>query len=95
VISVSIATIDYLAVVGRGSPIERLGREFVEHYGVEGGGLAVMAGVASSRLGRRRAHWGCVGWDEAGEAVIAWRRIRNLEGLNRQAQAPLIASTAP
>jgi sulfofructose kinase len=71
VISVGIATIDYLAVVRRGSPIERLGREFVERYGIEGGGVAATAGVACSRLGLRTAHWGCVGRDEAGETVIA------------------------
>ena len=71
VISVGIATLDYLAVVRRGTPIERLGRELVERYGVEGGGLAATAGVACSRLGLRTAHWGCVGSDEAGEAVIA------------------------
>ena len=71
VISVGIATIDYLAAVRRGSPMERLGREFVERYGVEGGGIAATAGVASSRLGLRTAHWGCVGRDEAGEAIIA------------------------
>ena len=51
--------------------MERLGRELVERYGVEGGGIAATAGVACSRLGLRTAHWGCVGRDEAGEAVIA------------------------
>jgi len=71
VISVGIATLDYLAVVHRGTPLERLGRELVERYSVEGGGLAATAGVACSRLGLRTAHWGCVGSDEAGEAVIA------------------------
>jgi len=71
VISVGIATIDYLAAVRRGSPMERLGREFVERYGVEGGGIAATAGVASSRLGLRTAHWGCVGRDEAGGAIIS------------------------
>ena len=70
-ISVGIATIDYLAAVRRGSPMERLGREFVERYAVEGGGIAATAGVACSRLGLRTAHWGCVGRDEAGEALIA------------------------
>jgi sulfofructose kinase len=71
VISVGIATIDYLAAVRRGSPLERLGRELIERYGVEGGGIAATAGVACSRLGLRTAHWGCVGWDEAGDAIIA------------------------
>ena len=71
VISVGIATIDYLAAVRRGSPIERFGRELIERYGVEGGGVAATAGVACSRLGMRTAHWGCVGRDEAGQAIIA------------------------
>ena len=71
VISVGIAVIDYLAAVRRGSPLERLGRELIERYGVEGGGVAATAGVACSRLGLRTAHWGCVGRDEAGEAIIA------------------------
>jgi len=71
VISVGIATLDYLAVVRRGTPIEHLGVELVERYSVEGGGLAATAGVACNRLGLRTAHWGCVGSDEAGGAVIA------------------------
>ena len=71
VISVGIATVDYLAAVRRGSPIERFGRELIERYGVEGGGIATTAGVACSRLGLRTAHWGCVGRDEVGEAIIA------------------------
>jgi sulfofructose kinase len=71
VISVGIATIDHLAMVRRGSPLERLGREFVERCGVEGGGVAATAGVACSRLGLRTAHWGCVGRDEAGQAILA------------------------
>ena len=71
VISVGLTTIDYLAVVRQRTPLEHLGVELVERYGVEGGGLAATAGVACSRLGLRTAHWGYVGADEAGEAVIA------------------------
>jgi len=70
VISVGIATIDYLAVVHHGTPLEHLGVELVERYSIEGGGLAATAGVTCSRLGLRTAHWGHVGSDEAGEAVI-------------------------
>jgi sugar/nucleoside kinase (ribokinase family) len=71
VISVGIATLDYLAVVRHGTPLEHLGVELVERYTIGGGGLAATAGVACSRLGLRTAHWGCVGSDGAGEAVIA------------------------
>jgi sulfofructose kinase len=71
VISVGVATLDYLAVVRGGTPIEHPGVQLVERYSVEGGGLAATAGVACSRLGLRTAHWGYVGADEAGEAVIA------------------------
>jgi sulfofructose kinase len=71
VISVGVATLDYLAVVHGGTPIEQPGVQLVERYSVEGGGLAATAGVACSRLGLRTAHWGYVGDDEAGEAVIA------------------------
>jgi sugar/nucleoside kinase (ribokinase family) len=71
VISVGLATIDYLAVVRQGAPLGLLDRDLVERYSVEGGGLAATAGVACSRLGLRTAHWGCVGSDEAGEAAIA------------------------
>jgi len=71
VISVGIATLDYLAVVRQGSPLGLFDRGLVERYSIEGGGLAATAGVACSRLGLRTAHWGHVGADEAGEAVIA------------------------
>jgi len=70
-ISVGIATLDYLGAIRRGSPLERFGRELVERYGVEGGGVAATAGAACTRLGLRTAHWGCVGRDEAGEAIVA------------------------
>jgi sulfofructose kinase len=71
VISVGLATIDYLAVVRQGAPLGLVDRDLVERYSIEGGGLAATAGVACSRLGLRTAHWGCIGRDETGEAVIA------------------------
>ena len=71
VISVGLATIDYLAVVREGAPLGLVDRDLVERYSIEGGGLAATAGVTCSRLGLRTAHWGCVGSDEAGEAAIA------------------------
>jgi sugar/nucleoside kinase (ribokinase family) len=85
VISVGLAVIDYLAVVREGAPLGLVDRDLVVRYSIEGGGMAATAGVACSRLGLRTAHWGCIGCDETGEAVIA---SLEKDGVSSSTRAP-------